>query len=133
VRLRIDGVPRTAKNSQRIAMNKKTGKRFIIAGKSAGTWGESAVGQLMEQYAHLRHRAKGTTGYSITEDVHVKALIYRDRRTGDLDNFQHAIGDALQKAGVIKNDKQIESWDGSRKLIDRENPRVEIEIEPFTE
>lgn len=131
MRLVIKGVPRTAKNSQRIFVNKKTGKPFITSGKSAADWGPNAVGQLMEQYAHLRHRANGTTGYAIIEDVQVKALIYRDRRTGDLDNFQHAIGDALQRAGVIKNDSQIESWDGSRKLLDKANPRIELEITPM--
>jgi Holliday junction resolvase RusA-like endonuclease len=65
----------------------------------------------------------------LTADLHVTALIYRDARRGDLDNFEHAIGDALQKAGIIKNDSQIESWDGTRKLLDKERPRVEITIE----
>jgi Holliday junction resolvase RusA-like endonuclease len=135
VKLVITGSPRTAKNSQRIFTNKRTGKPFITSGKSAADWGPDAVRQLVEQRC-----AQGPVGmrclgphvdFPLRNDVHVKALIYRDRRSGDLDNFEHAIGDALQKAGVIKNDNQIESWDGSRKLIDRINPRVEIEITPM--
>ena len=129
MKLVIEGIPRTAKNSQRIFRNKRTGAAFIVAGKSAESWGAQAVRQLIEQYSNLRHRANHTADCRITQDVHVKALIYRDRRVGDLDNFEHAIGDALQKAGVIKNDSQIESWDGSRKLLDKARPRVELTIE----
>lgn len=126
IRFVITGAPRTAKNHQRIVTNKKTGKSFIIAGKSAKGWGTDAVNQLAEQKPYPSWPA-------IACPVHVRALIYRDRDLGDLDNYAHAVGDALQKAGVIVNDKQIESWDGSRKLIDRVRPRVEITIEPFKE
>jgi hypothetical protein len=32
---------------------------------------------------------------------------------------------------VLADDRQIASWDGSRLLIDRENPRVELEVTPM--
>lgn len=33
--------------------------------------------------------------------------------------------------GIVLDDKLIEHWDRSRRLIDRENPRVELDITPF--
>ena len=37
--------------------------------------------------------------------------------------------DLLEKAGILLNDRLIESWDGSRIMgLDKDNPRVEIEI-----
>lgn len=122
MRFVIKGAPRTAKNHQRIVTNKKTGKPFIISSAPAASWGPQAVNQLVAQKRGM---------CAIAGPLHVRALIYRDRNTGDLDNYQHAVGDALQKAGVILNDRNIESWDGTRKLIDRANPRVEITIEPM--
>src|ERR1017187_7823878 len=78
------------------------------------------------------HRPGAGSIFPLTIGVNVCALIYRARAVGDLDNYLHAVGDALQKAGVLANDKQIEGWDHSRKLIDRECPRVEIEITPLS-
>ena len=51
-----------------------------------------------------------------TDPVHVLALYYPpDRRWMlDLSGALEAIGDALELAGVIANDRQIRSWDGSR-------------------
>ena len=41
-----------------------------------------------------------------------------------------ATADILEKAGIIDNDRNIISMDGSQIVgIDRERPRVEIEIE----
>jgi Holliday junction resolvase RusA-like endonuclease len=119
----VKGAPRTAKNHQRIVTNKKTGKPFVIASAPASRWGRKAIGQIVSQWPVRMCAMAGP--------LSVRALIYRDRRVGDLDNYLHAVGDALQKAGVILNDRQIESWDGSRKLIDKTNPRVEIELTPM--
>jgi Holliday junction resolvase RusA-like endonuclease len=53
-----------------------------------------------------------------------------DRRSWpDLIGLLQATSDILQKAGIIKNDKLVVSYDGSRIVgIDKQNPRVEIEI-----
>jgi len=32
-------------------------------------------------------------------------------------------------AGIIRDDVLVESWDGSRKKIDRTNPRIEVRLE----
>lgn len=69
----------------------------------------------------------------IVHPVGVEALIYRERNVGDLSNYLEAVADMLQAAGIIQDDKQIEDWDGSRRLKDSANPRVEIFIEILSE
>jgi len=45
-------------------------------------------------------------------------------------NLLQATADILEKAGIIDNDKNIRSFDGSRIAgVDRDRPRVEINIE----
>lgn len=64
--------------------------------------------------------------FPILGPVAVEAIIYRERNTGDLSNYLEAVGDFLQAAAIISDDRQIESWDGSRRDKDAANPRVEI-------
>ncbi len=69
-----------------------------------------------------------------TEPVWVEALYWMDswRSRPDLIGLMQATGDILEKSGIIKNDRLIESWDGSRIMgIDRDNPRCEIGIWPI--
>lgn len=65
------------------------------------------------------------------------------RRKPDASNLYEAPQDALKAcsrycrptcrkhAGVITDDVQIESHDGSRRLYDKTNPRVELVLTPF--
>jgi Holliday junction resolvase RusA-like endonuclease len=47
----------------------------------------------------------------------------------DLIGVLQATCDILEKAGVIFNDRDITTFDGSRIVgVDKQNPRVEIEI-----
>jgi Holliday junction resolvase RusA-like endonuclease len=64
----------------------------------------------------------------LTVDVNVAAVFYRDADRGDATGYMQALADALQEAGVLKNDEQIKSWDGTRLRVDRTNPRIEVEI-----
>ena len=79
----------------------------------------------------------------IKNKIQVRALFYRDRDVGDLIGYEQALADYLQEpkqspknpgklvrngAGVIKDDRQIASWDGSRLMKDAKNPRIECEI-----
>jgi Holliday junction resolvase RusA-like endonuclease len=52
------------------------------------------------------------------------------KRRADASNLYQLPEDAMERAGVIENDYQIASHDGSRRLYDRENPRVEITLSP---
>ncbi len=126
MRLVIWGKPYTKKNHQRIIRVK--GRPVIMQSKNAVGWEASAVAQIRTQRPLCR-------GFwePATVPVSLRALVYRDRKVGDLGNYLAAICDALERAGVVENDRLIQSFDGSRLLIDRARPRVEIEIEPFEE
>ena len=107
--------------------NRRTGASFPMPSDASARWTLEAVMQLTRQIRAARGRAVATFACG----VNVRALVYRQRDVGDLDNYLTCIGDALQKAGVLANDKQIEGWDGSRKLIDRARPRVELHLTPL--
>ena len=69
----------------------------------------------------------------LSAPVLVEAVVYREANRGDLSGYLDAIGDVLQTAGVVANDRQIVGWpmpsDGSLPLrIDRERPRIELVI-----
>jgi Holliday junction resolvase RusA-like endonuclease len=115
----ILGAPRTKKNHSRIVTT-RTGVPFIVPSKEYKVWEATAVLQMKTQWREqpIRH------------PVNVRALVYRERAAGDLVNFMQAIGDALQVANVVVDDKFIVSWDGSRLRKDAKRPRVELEITP---
>lgn len=128
----IYGAPRTKKTSQQIAVNKATGATFIVQNKLLQQWTKSARLQLASQWG-ARPALRG--------DVEVTALIYRDRAVGDMLNYAQAIADVLQAHrkrikgrmvtlwhGVIDDDRQVVSWDGSRMFKDAERPRVELTV-----
>src|SRR4051812_27867476 len=94
----IIGAPRTKKNSSRIFQNKRTGARFIMPSKCANDWTARAVGQLTEQRADALELAC---------PLNLRAMVYRDRNSGDLVNYLQAICDALQESGAVTDDKWI--------------------------
>jgi Holliday junction resolvase RusA-like endonuclease len=72
---------------------------------------------------------------NILAPVHVKALYWLpDKRWWpDLIGLLQGSADLLEKAGIIENDRQIESWDGSRIMgIDKNAPRAELTITEIT-
>ncbi len=78
----------------------------------------------------------------ITKPVGIKALFYRAQNSGDWSGYTQALGDLLQEQkinphtlkvtrrglGIIGDDRQVEHWDGTRRMKDAQNPRIEIEI-----
>ena len=56
------------------------------------------------------------------------AAIYREALVGDAVGYYQAIGDCLEKAGIVIDDKHIVSWDGTRLLKDAKRPRVEVTL-----
>ena len=126
MRFVIAGPPRTKKNSPRI-LRGKGGRPFVAPSKASERWQRDAAIEMQ--------RTRRCAGWPEPYDVPVnlKALVYRDRDVGDLDNFIAAICDALEAADIVTNDKLIRAHDGSRLLIDRERPRVEIEVTPLDE
>lgn len=68
---------------------------------------------------------------TINYPVNIKYLFYRqNRKRCDLNGLIQAIDDILVKYKVIEDDNFniVQSHDGCRVLIDKENPRTEIEI-----
>jgi len=129
----IHNAPRTKKNSSRVVnigpMCRTCGRRGgfpkVLPSEAYEQWEAAAIRESMVIKAKLR--AMGVD-LPIMAPISVEALIYRERDTGDAVGYYQAVGDMLQEAGIIKDDRLIEDWDGSRRLIDRVNPRVEIYI-----
>ncbi len=67
-------------------------------------------------------------GDIIEEDlITIIRLYFPNKKMGDLHNYPKSICDGIEKSGIIKNDKQLKPvllFD----FIDKENPRVEIEL-----
>lgn len=124
--LRVLGAPRT----------KKTSNRVIYIGPKCPACHRGKVPRVMPSKAFERYAAQAVpdfarvwSGYATIESmVHVRATFYRDALRGDLNGYTQALGDILQEARVIDNDGLIDSWDGSRRALDRKNPRVEVVI-----
>lgn len=133
----IVGPPRTKKTHSRIVtIPTKGSHRCRLCGKMPGfpkllpseayeEWEKAALSQCYGIKAELVRRG---VVLPLVASVSIEALIYRRQASGDAAGFYQAIGDMLQAAGIIKDDKQIEDWDGSRRLKDAARPRVEIYI-----
>lgn len=118
--LTILGSPITKKNSQMIIM---AGKRpCIIQSKAYRIYEKMAK----QQIALLGAREP------ISGPVSVKCLYFlATTRTPDLCNLMAATHDVLEKCGLIFDDEQIKSVDGSRIMGKDLQPRVEIIIQDF--
>jgi Holliday junction resolvase RusA-like endonuclease len=125
----IEGAPRTKKNSlRRIRRGRRT---FTVSSAAHEAWANSAVLQLRAQVRRAPSDLPVAMLPYFTSAVNMRALVYRDRDVGDLLNFLAAISDALEAAGVVADDKLVLGLDGSRLLLDRKRPRVEVELTVF--
>lgn len=111
---------------------KKTGQRIVRCGKFTKILPSKAYCEYEEWcLVYLKQIKEQFTGR-----ISIKAIWKMpDRRSWpDWTGLAQATGDILEKAGIIENDRLIEHWDGSRIVIDKNNPGVEItitEITPF--
>lgn len=122
IKFTIPLAPITKKNSQRIVINPKTGRPFIMP---------SAAYKDYEREASLFI----PRGVYIDKPVNIKCLFYMPtRRKCDLTNLLEAVDDILVKTGLLADDNFtiIESHDGSRVFYDKNNPRTEIVITDAT-
>lgn len=109
---------RTKKNSSRIIV--AGGRTMLIPSK-----------QYVEFEKHCKPFLKPL---NIDYSINLKCLFYmKTRRKVDLPNLLNSICDVLVKHKVITDDNKdiVSSFDGSRVLYDKENPRIEIEITHF--
>ena len=108
--------PRTKKNSQQIIVT--NGRPMIIPSKAYKEFEEAALWSIEK--------------IGIDYPVNVKAHFYmKTKRRVDLTNLLEALDDVLVKGGMLVDDncKIIASHDGSRVFYDKDNPRIEVEIE----
>ena len=119
--LTIYGIPRTKKNSQIPAVNKKTGRPMIIQSKIYRDYEKDAVKQIEDLHKtwHIDYLCNCQYVYYRPTKIRV-----------DQSNLMAATDDILVKAGVLEDDnwKIIGGHDGTRVRFDPENPRVEITI-----
>ena len=116
----IQTAPRTKKNSSRILINRKTGKRFIAPSQAFVDY-QNKCGWLLT----------GVKNSNIDKKINIKAIYYMDtHRRVDLTNLNGALHDVLVKYRVIVDDdsKIVVGTDGSRVKYDKKDPRTEIEI-----
>lgn len=119
IKLEVLGKPITKKNSQQIVTN-KVGRPFVIPSKQ------------FKQYQKLFLSQVKYKGEPINKPVNVKCVYFMPtRHKVDITNLLNATHDLLVDAKIIEDDnsKIVVSVDGSRVLYDKDNPRVEIEIE----
>lgn len=121
LKLTLIGNPATKKNSQEILINKRTGKPFISQSKKYKQYERDCLMQITGAYKKC-----------IDRPINLKCVYYRKYKYRvDLNNLLSATCDILVAGGVLKDDdcKVVFSQDGSRVYFDKDNPRVEIEIE----
>ena len=114
----LPGEPRTKKNSGRIVM--AGGKPMLLPSKQYKEYREVCLWRIP---AWQKAR--------IAEPVNVCCVYYmKTKRKVDLCNLLEATCDILVDAGVLADDNSsiVVSHDGSRVLLDRDNPHAEITI-----
>jgi hypothetical protein len=139
----IAGPPRTKKTSNRIVQirAKGGGRGFtkILPSEAHEAWFKAAMQQAPGIRAAL---LRAGVRLPLAGLLNVRAMFYRDRLSGDATGFYQGLADWLQEprankdgktirqgAGIIRDDAQIVSWDGSRLLKDAARPRIEVQIE----
>ena len=119
MKLTLYGDPRTKKNSARI-LRSRSGGRFVAPSKAYVDYETDCLRQIKRPNSPISAR------------VNVRCVYYmKTARRVDLANLIEATTDILVKARVLEDDnsKIVAAHDGSRVELDREKPRVEIEIE----
>ena len=109
------------KNNKQLFINKRTGKHFITSSNSSKEWTTNAKLQL-----------EGVTPITDYPAVLYATFYCKDNRRRDLDNMLSTVLDALRHAGILEDD----SWQYLPRIVatadlDKENPRVELIIEPI--
>lgn len=131
-KLIVSGESFVLKNSKKIV---RAGKRLSLVPSSRATeWMRTASEQLKYQWAQIFSKP-------IPAHIEINAEIrtyLSTRRRADASNLYQSVEDVLQSctsrckpgcakhAGVIVDDYQVRTHNGSDRLYDKNNPRVEI-------
>lgn len=121
--LTLPGPPRTKKTSNRLV---KAGARHrVLPSKAWETWRDACYAHTLQRLVRSR---RIESQHAIAYPVNVAAVFYRDAARGDAVGYYQGLADVLEYCGIVDDDKWIVAWDGSRLLVDRTNPRVEVEV-----
>ena len=118
------GVIYSKKNSKSIITNRRTGKPMIVASKKAKDMEKNMAREFSAQRGE--HPA-----INATSSVHMN-LYRKDNIKRDLDNVATSVLDGLVRGEVITDDNYsiVKSLHIEDCGVDKNNPRVEIEINP---
>lgn len=129
--LTVTGAPRTKKTSNQLVSNR--GRAFVLPSQAWRRW--------LASCSVMVTRSPGT-GRACNEPfipfrgpmfpdecLNCAAVFYRDARRGDAVGYYQGLADLLEKKRVLQDDAQIVTWWGSRMLLDKSNPRVELVLE----
>ena len=95
---------------------------FLVKTEERREWDRLMVEQFRAQW-NLR--------LPIEEEVFLVLEIYLSANTMDVDNALKPVQDAMQEAGVLKNDRLVRRATIT-KHVDRHRPRVEVIVYPST-
>lgn len=110
---------RTKKNHGQI-VTLKTGRTMMLPSKQYREFEKEVVKFISNKFGNFE---------PIDKPINLCCKFYKDKDyRSDLCGYTQAIQDSLVKAGFIQDDnhKIISSFDGSRVLLDRKNPRIEV-------
>lgn len=118
------GNPASKKNSMNVGFNKYTGRTFVTQSQRYKDYEKDCIKQIQFN-ADLKRLEP------INEPVNIQCIYYRENnRRCDLPNLINATLDILVKANILIDDnfKIVAGLDGSRILVNKDNPRTEIFI-----
>ena len=119
--------PRTKKNHSSI-VRLNNGKTLLLPSKQYREFEQEVIKYLN---VHFKHDSK-----PISKRSNLKCIFYKDKNyRSDLMGYMQAIADVLVKAKILEDDNSniVFSTDGSRVFLDKDNPRIEVEITEYEE
>jgi hypothetical protein len=127
IALVIPGAPRTKKTHNRVV--RAGGRARVLPSEAWERWARTAAVTVRADAARRHGPGWWLRTFPLAGDEYnVAALFYRDALRGDAVGYYQGLADALELAGIVANDRVLVSWDGSRLLLDRADPRVELTI-----
>lgn len=113
---------RTKKNHGQI-VHTKTGGHVVLPSPQYKEFEKEVIKYVTAEFGNIE---------PIDFKCNLKCIFYKDRNyQSDLVGYLQAIQDALVKAGILKDDNTniVNTVNGSEVRYDKENPRIEVEIE----
>ena len=110
----IEGHMPRKSNQRKLIWSKKSGRPLFIKSDEALAWTDRAIGVM-----------KTLPENSITKPCGIRAWVFYRSRRSDLS--VELLKDAMQKAGVVVNDRLIE-YEENFVFVDKDRPRVIVEV-----